>query len=175
MGPDRGDDVANDMTGRQPIRVFVLDDHEVVRLGMSDLLEAEPDIHVVGDTGTAASAVAEIMALRPDVAILDVRLSGHSGVDVCREIHKRLPGVACLMLTAYDDDRALRDAILAGCAGYMLKQIRGTSLATAVRTVAAGHSVLDPYATSRLMAWMRDRYRRASVSVPIPGASRPGP
>jgi two-component system, NarL family, response regulator DevR len=120
-------------TAARQISVFLLDDHEVVRRGVRDLLEAEPDIQVVG---TASSALARIPALRPDVAVLDVRLPDGDGVTVCREIRSRMPEVACLMLTSFGDDEALFDAIMAGAAGYVLKQIRGTDLVGAVRTVA---------------------------------------
>jgi len=146
--------------GSEPIGVFLLDDHEIVRKGVRDLLEAEPDIRVVGEAGTAESALARIPALRPNVAVLDVRLPDGDGVSVCREIRSRMPEVACLMLTSFGDDEALFDAIMAGAAGYVLKQIRGTDLVGAVRTVAAGQSLLDPQAASRVMARMRDRARR---------------
>lgn len=139
----------------KPIAVFLLDDHEVVRRGVRDLLEAEPDIQVVGEAGTAQSALARIPALRPDVAVLDVRLPDGDGVSVCREIRSRMPEVACLMLTSFGDDDALFDAIMAGAAGYVLKQIRGTDLVGAVRTVASGQSLLDPQAAGRLMASLR--------------------
>ncbi len=141
----------------RPIAVFLLDDHEVVRRGVRDLLEAEPDIRVVGEAGTASSALARIPALRPDVAVLDVRLPDGDGVSVCREIRSRMPEVACLMLTSFGDDEALFDAIMAGAAGYVLKQIRGTDLVGAVRTVASGQSMLDPRAASQLMARLRDQ------------------
>src|ERR1700750_1226915 len=143
------------------IGVFLLDDHEVVRRGVRDLLEAEPDIMVVGEAGTAASALARIPALNPDVAVLDVRLPDGDGVSVCREIRSRLPEVACLMLHSFGDDEALFDAIMAGAAGYVLKQIRGTDLVGAVRTVASGESMLDPEAASRVMRRMRDQARRS--------------
>ncbi len=139
----------------KPIAVFLLDDHEVVRRGVRDLLEAEPDIRVVGEAGTASSALARIPALRPDVAVLDVRLPDGDGVSVCREIRSRMPEVACLMLTAFGDDEELFGAIMAGAAGYVLKQIRGTDLVGAVRTVASGQSLLDPQAASKLMARLR--------------------
>jgi two-component system, NarL family, response regulator DevR len=139
------------------IAVFLLDDHEVVRRGVRDLLEAEPDIRVVGEAGTAASALARIPAVRPDVAVLDVRLPDGDGVAVCREIRSQMPEVACLMLTSFGDGEALFDAIMAGAAGYVLKQIRGTDLIGAVRTVASGQSMLDPRAASRLMARLRDQ------------------
>ena len=137
--------------------MFLLDDHEVVRRGVRDLLEAEPDITVVGEAGTASSALARIPALKPDVAVLDVRLPDGDGVSVCREIRSRMPEVACLMLTSFGDDEALFDAIMAGAAGYVLKQIRGTDLVGAVRTVASGQSMLDPRAASQLMARLRDQ------------------
>jgi DNA-binding NarL/FixJ family response regulator len=143
------------------IKVFLLDDHEIVRRGVRDMLEAEPDITVVGEAGTAASALARIPALRPDVAVLDVRLPDGDGVTVCREIRSRMPEVACLMLTSFGDDEALFDAIMAGAAGYVLKQIRGTDLVGAVRTVASGESMLDPEAASKVLARMRDEATKA--------------
>jgi two-component system, NarL family, response regulator DevR len=152
----------------EPIAVFLLDDHEVVRKGVRDLLEAEPGIQVVGEAGTASSALARIPALRPDVAVLDVRLPDGDGVTVCREIRSRMPGVACLMLTSFADDEALFDAIMAGAAGYVLKQIRGTDLVGAVRTVASGQSMLDPRAASQLMARLRNQSARRD---PLAGLS----
>ncbi|MFF6961503.1 response regulator [Streptomyces sp. NPDC008317] len=138
-----------------PIRVFLLDDHEVVRRGVHDLLDSEPDIEVVGEAATAAQAEARGPALRPDVAVLDVRLPDGDGITVCRELRSRMPGLACLMLTSFDDDDALLDAIMAGAAGYVLKQIKGSDLVAAVRTVASGQSMLDPATTSRLMSNLR--------------------
>jgi len=146
--------------GSGQIGVFLLDDHEIVRKGVRDLLEAEGDIAVVGEAGTARSALARIPALRPDVAVLDVRLPDGDGVSVCREIRSAMPRVACLMLTSFGDDEALFDAIMAGAAGYVLKQIRGSDLVGAVRTVAAGGSLLDPEAASKVMARMRERAGR---------------
>ncbi len=143
------------------VKVFLLDDHEIVRRGVRELLEAEADIIVVGEAGTAESALARIPALRPDVAVLDVRLPDGDGVSVCREIRSSLPEVACLMLTSFGDDEALFDAIMAGAAGYVLKQIRGIDLVGAVRTVASGASLLDPAATSRIMRRMREQAERA--------------
>ncbi|KPC61821.1 response regulator [Streptomyces chattanoogensis] len=140
---------------QRPIRVFLLDDHEVVRRGVQDLLDAEPDIEVVGDAGTANHALARGPALRPDVAVLDVRLPDGDGVSVCRELRSRMPGLACLMLTSFDDDDALLDAIMAGAAGYVLKEIKGADLVAAVRTVASGRSMLDPATTARLMHTLR--------------------
>jgi len=146
---------------QRQIGVFLLDDHEIVRRGVKDLLEADPGIKVVGEAGTASAALARIPALRPDVAVLDVRLPDGDGVSVCREIRSRMPQVACLMLTSFSDDEALFDAIMAGAAGYVLKQIRGTDLVGAVRTVAAGESMLDPDAASRVMQRMRNQAARA--------------
>jgi DNA-binding NarL/FixJ family response regulator len=140
---------------REPITVFLLDDHEIVRRGVKDMLEAEGDIKVIGEAGTASSALARIPALRPEVAVLDVRLPDGDGVTVCREIRSRMPEVACLMLTSFGDEDALLDAIMAGAAGYVLKQIRGSDLVGAVRTVATGQSMLDPRAASQLMARLR--------------------
>jgi len=148
------------------IRVFLLDDHEIVRMGVRDLLEAEPGITVIGEAGTAASALARIPALKPDVAILDVRLPDGDGVSVCRDIRSKMPQLAVLMLTSFSDDEALFDAIMAGAAGYVLKQIRGTDLVGAVRTIASGQSLLDPEAASRVMRRMRDQ---ATAADPLAG------
>ncbi|NYI05315.1 DNA-binding NarL/FixJ family response regulator [Allostreptomyces psammosilenae] len=137
------------------IRVFLLDDHEVVRRGVHELLCGEPDIEVVGEAGTAAEALNRLPATRPDVAVLDVRLPDGNGVEVCREVRSQLPEVQCLMLTSFADDEALFDAIMAGAAGYVLKDIRGTDLLSAVRQVAAGNSLLDPVATGRVMERLR--------------------
>jgi DNA-binding NarL/FixJ family response regulator len=141
---------------QSPIRVFLLDDHEVVRRGVHDLLDAEPDIEVIGEAGTAAQTLARGPALRPDVAVLDVRLPDGNGISVCRDLRSAMPGLACLMLTSFDDDDALLDAIMAGAAGYVLKQIKGSDLVSAVRTVASGQSMLDPATTTRLMSSLRD-------------------
>lgn len=143
------------MAAADAIRIFLLDDHEVVRRGVHELLEMEPDLTVVGEASTAAEAVARIPALRPDVAILDVRLPDGDGVTVCREVRARLPELRCLVLTSFADDEALFDAILAGASGYVLKQIRGSDLVGAIRTVAAGHSLLDPKATARVLDRLR--------------------
>lgn len=137
------------------VRVFLLDDHEVVRRGLRDLLDAEPDIAVVGEAGTAEQALTRGPAVRPDVAVLDVRLPDGDGISVCRELRSRMPGLACLMLTSFDDEDALLDAIMAGAAGYVLKQIKGSDLVAAVRTVATGQSMLDPATTARLMRSLR--------------------
>lgn len=146
---------AGEFSPQNPIRVFLLDDHEVVRRGVQDLLDAEPDIEVVGDAGTADHALARGPALRPHVAVLDVRLPDGDGISVCRELRSRMPGLACLMLTSFDDDDALLDAIMSGAAGYVLKEIKGSDLVAAVRTVASGRSMLDPATTARLMNSLR--------------------
>ncbi|AOR36172.1 DNA-binding response regulator [Streptomyces fodineus] len=146
---------ARTFTEQNPIRVFLLDDHEVVRRGLTDLLDAEPDISVVGDADTAEHALVRSPALRPHVAVLDVRLPDGDGITVCRELRSRMPQLACLMLTSFDDDDALLDAIMAGASGYVLKQIKGSDLVSAVRTVASGQSMLDPATTARLMRSLR--------------------
>ena len=143
------------------IGVFLLDDHEVFRRGVRDLLAAEPDINVVGEAGTAAAALAQMRALHPHVAVLDVRLPDGDGVAVCREIRSGLPRTACLMLTGYGDDEALFGAILAGAAGYVSKRTCGADLVKAVRTVASGQSMLDPYASRQVMARLRDHMASA--------------
>ena len=139
-----------------PTRVFLVDDHEVVRRGLRDLINDEPDMEVVGEAATAAQALARGPALRPDAAVLDVRLPDGDGISVCRELRSRMPDLACLMLTSFDDEDALLDAIMAGAAGYVLKQIKGSDLVSAVRTVATGQSMLDPATTARLMHSLRD-------------------
>lgn len=133
------------------IRVFLLDDHEIVRRGLADFIGLEDDLEVVGEAGTAAEALIRISATRPDVAVLDVRLPDGSGVEVCREVRGSQPDVRCLMLTSYSDDEALFSAIMAGASGYVLKEIRGNDLVEAIRQVAAGRSLLDPVATQRVM------------------------
>ncbi len=138
------------------ITVFLLDDHEVVRRGVHELLSGEEDIEVVGEAGTTADALVRIPATRPDVAVLDVRLPDGSGVEVCREIRSQDENIKCLMLTSYADDEALFDAIMAGASGYVLKAIRGNELLSAVRDVAAGKSLLDPVATARVLERLRD-------------------
>ncbi|MEH0580701.1 response regulator transcription factor [Streptomyces sp. B21-108] len=152
-----------------PIRVFLLDDHEVVRRGVHDLLNDEPDITVVGEAGTVEQALARVPALRPQVAVLDVRLPDGDGVGVCRELRSRMPELACLMLTSFDDEEALLDSIMAGASGYVLKQIQGSDLVSAVRTVAAGQSLLDPSATTRLMARLRQDRQPEEKPDALPG------
>ena len=132
-------------------RVFLVDDHEVVRRGLRELLDAEEDLNVVGEAGTAAETRALVLATHPDVAILDVRLPDGDGVEVARELRSALPELKCLMLTSYADDEAMFSAILAGASGYVLKEVRGNELVTSVRRVAAGESLLDPAQTRRLV------------------------
>jgi DNA-binding NarL/FixJ family response regulator len=150
------EDSAEGTAADTPIRVFLLDDHEVVRRGVQELLEADGDIVVVGEASTAAEALARVPALRPDVAVLDVRLPDGDGITVCRELRSQLPELACLMLTSFSDDEAMVDAVMAGAAGYVLKQIRGNDLCGAVRTVAAGGTLLDARATARVVERLRN-------------------
>jgi two-component system response regulator DevR len=138
-----------------PIRVFLVDDHEVVRRGVRELLETESDIEIVGEAGTAEEAVGRILATSPDVAVLDVRLPDGSGVEVCRDVRSARPDLACIMLTSYADDEALFDAIMAGASGYVLKQVRGSDLIDAVRKVADGQSLLDPRVTAKVIERLR--------------------
>ena len=142
--------------GTEIIGVFLLDDHEIVRRGVRELLESNDDMEVVGEAGTAEEALARIPATRPRVAVLDVRLPDGNGVEVCREVRSRLPEVQCLMLTSFSDDEALIDAIMAGAAGYVLKQIRGNDLADAIRRVARGESLLDPAVTRSVLDRLRN-------------------
>ena len=144
------------------IRVFLLDDHEVVRRGIADLLGLESDMEVVGEAGSATDALHRIPAARPDVAVLDVRLPDGSGIEVCRDARSILPDLKCLMLTSYADDEALFDAIMAGASGYVLKDIKGNDLVEAVRSVAAGRSLLDPRATQRVLERLRNGARSES-------------
>ncbi|MBA2953240.1 response regulator [Nocardioides sp. MAH-18] len=139
----------------RPITVYLLDDHELVRRGIRDLLEAEGDIEVAGESGLAREAAHRIPALRPDVAVLDCRLPDGSGVDVCRQVRSVDPTIAVLILTSYDEDEALFAAIMAGAAGYVLKQIKGDDLVTTVRRVAAGQSMLDPAVTAQVLSRLR--------------------
>jgi DNA-binding NarL/FixJ family response regulator len=153
---------------KQPIRIFLVDDHEVVRRGVADMLSTDPGITVVGEAKNAAEAMARVPALRPDVVVLDVRLPDGDGVTVCRDLRARMPDLGVVMLTSYSDDEALFQAILAGASGYLLKQILGQDLVTAVRTVAAGGSLLDPTATSAVLARMR---RAAEPTGPLDALS----
>jgi two-component system, NarL family, response regulator DevR len=138
------------------IRVFLLDDHEVVRAGLRELLQQDGDIEVVGESGSAVEATWRIPALRPDVAVLDARLPDGNGIDVCREVRSVDPEIKGLILTSYEDDQALFAAIMAGAAGYVLKQIRGTDLVDAIRRVASGQSMLDPSVTRRVLERIRN-------------------
>jgi len=144
-----------DLTSDGPVRVFLLDDHEVVRRGIANLLSAESGIEVVGEAATAAEALARIPAARPDVAVLDARLPDGSGIDVCRDVRSAMPAVRCLILTSYDDNDAVFAAVMAGASGYLLKEVRGASLVDAIRQVAAGRSLLDPSVTERLLNKLR--------------------
>ena len=141
-----------------PITVFLLDDHEIVRRGVADVLETDPGLTVIGEAKNAAEALARVPALRPDVAVLDVRLPDGDGVSVCRELRSKMPDLKVIMLTSYSDDEALFEAIMAGASGYLLKQIQGQDLVAGVRMVAAGGSLLDPAATAAVL----DRMRRAA-------------
>ncbi|MCV7315597.1 response regulator transcription factor [Mycolicibacillus parakoreensis] len=137
------------------VRVFVVDDHEVVRRGLIDLLGADPDLDVVGEAGSVAEALARIPAVTPDVAVLDVRLPDGNGIELCRELLARLPDLRCLILTSFTSDEAMLDAILAGASGYVVKDIKGMELARAVKEVGSGRSLLDNRAASALMAKLR--------------------
>lgn len=138
------------------VRVFLLDDHEVVRMGLRDLLESQGDIEIVGEAATAQDALARIPALKPDVAVLDAQLPDGSGVEVCRQVRSLVPSMRAIILTSFDDDEALFAAIMAGAAGYVLKQVTGQDLVSAVRHVASGGSLLDPDVTERVMQRLRD-------------------
>ena len=146
----------------EPIRVFLLDDHEVVRQGLRALLEATGHIEVVGESGTAQEATARIPALRPDVAVLDARLPDGSGIEVCRAVRAVDPSVRALILTSYDDDEALFAAIMAGASGYVLKEVNGTDLVGAIRQVADGNSLIDPALTARVL----ERIRNGPTTAP---------
>jgi two-component system, NarL family, response regulator DevR len=138
-----------------PVGVFLLDDHEIVRAGLTRLFERAGDIEVVGEAGTAAEGLSRIPPTRPDVALLDVRLPDGDGVEVCREIRSRHPEISCLMLTSFADDEALFDAIMAGASGYILKQIKSDDIVEAVRLVAKGQSLLDPSVTATVLERLR--------------------
>ena len=137
------------------IRVFLLDDHEVVRRGVRELLETSGDIEVVGEAGTADEARRRIPIARPDVAVLDVRLPDGSGIEVCRDIRSQFPEIRCVMLTSFNDDEALFDAVVAGAAGYVLKDVHGAQIVEGLRRVARGESLLDPLATARVIERLR--------------------
>jgi two-component system response regulator DevR len=156
----------------EPITVYLLDDHEIVRYGLRELLESEGDIVVVGESGSAQEATRRIPALRPQVAILDGRLPDGSGVDVCRDVRAADPGIKAIILTSYDDDTALFASIMAGASGYVLKQIRGTDLLDAVRRVAAGQSLLDPEVTGRVLDRLRTGPREDPRLATLTGQER---
>ncbi|UGT62805.1 response regulator transcription factor [Nocardia asteroides] len=137
------------------IRVFLVDDHEIVRRGLADLIDAEPDLEMVGGAESVAHALARIPALRPDVAVLDVRLPDGNGIELCRELLSQLPGLRCLILTSFTDEQAMLDAILAGASGYVVKDIGTLELVDAIRAVGAGKSLLDNRAAAALMAKLR--------------------
>lgn len=146
--------MAADRTG--PIRVFLLDDHEIVRRGLAQLISAQTDMEIVGEAGTLAEALTRAPLVNPHVAVLDVRLPDGSGVEACRDLRDQIPGLQALMLTSFADDEALFDAVMAGASGYVLKEIRSGDLVGAIREVAAGRSLLDPATTARVL----DRVRR---------------
>lgn len=150
-----------------PITVFIVDDHEIVRRGLIDLLSAHPRMRVVGEAGSAADARHRIPAVRPDVALLDVRLGDGSGVDVCRDVRSLLPETRCLMLTSFDDDDALFAAVMAGASGYLMKQIRGSSLTDAIEEIAAGRSLIDSSLTERLLERLRAPDHGADTAQPV--------
>ncbi|WP_425349223.1 response regulator [Friedmanniella luteola] len=148
--------------GTKTIRVFLMDDHELVRRGLVDLLKSEPDITVVGEAGTAADALRRIPGARPDVALLDGRLPDGSGIDVCREVRSSNPDIRCVILTSFDDDEALFSAIMAGASGYLLKEVGGSNLVAGIRQVAAGHSLIDPAVTQKLLDRLRNPVKESS-------------
>jgi len=154
------------------IRVFLLDDHEIVRRGLRDLLEAGGRMEVVGEAGTAAEAYARIPLCTPDVAVLDVRLPDGNGVEVCREIRSDNPDIHCLMLTSYADDEALFDSIMAGASGYVLKQIRSTELLDAIEKVASGQSLLDPQLTAKVLDRLRHGHEEDERTKGLTGQER---
>lgn len=158
------DAVAHDPEQRR-LRVFLLDDHELVRRGVRELLEGDGDIEVVGEAATAAEALARVPAVRPDVAVLDVRLPDGDGITVCRELRSQLPDLGCLMLTSFSDEDALIGAVMAGAAGYVLKDIRGSDLVGAVRLVAGGGSLLDASSTARVLATLRQKQAHDPLTV----------
>lgn len=156
-----------------PVRVYLVDDHEIVRRGLTQLLDGQPDLEVVGDAGTAEQAVEEIARLQPDVAVLDVRLGeGMSGIEVCREVRSQNPGVKCIMLTSYDDDDALFSALMAGATGYLLKEIDGNAISAGIRGAAEGRSVIDASATARVIRRMEQRDQPDAVPHELAGLTR---
>jgi two-component system, NarL family, response regulator DevR len=140
----------------EPVRIFLLDDHEVVRRGIAELLAAVPDFEIVGEAGTVEQALPRVLAAKPDVAVLDARLPDGSGIDVCRDIRSALPSTYCLILTSYDDQDAMLAAVLAGASGYVLKEVRTSGLVDAIRQAALGRSLIDPAVIAQVMAQVRD-------------------
>lgn len=159
------------------VKVFLVDDHEVVRRGLVDLLGADPELDVVGEAGSVAEAMARVPAARPDVAVLDVRLPDGNGIELCRDLLSRMPDLRCLILTSYTSDEAMLDAILAGASGYVVKDIKGMELARAVKDVGAGRSLLDNRAAAALMGQAARCRREAGPAIrPYrPGADATGP
>jgi two-component system, NarL family, response regulator DevR len=147
---------AGEGAGGQPIRIFLLDDHEVVRRGIAELLAAVPGFEMVGEAGTAEQALPRALACRPDVAVLDMRLPDGSGIDVCRDIRSALPDTHCLILTSYDDQDAVLSAVLAGASGYVLKEIRTADLVDAIRQAALGRTLIDPAVIAKVMDRVRE-------------------
>jgi len=141
---------------QQPIRIFLLDDHEVVRRGIAELLSTVPDFEVVGEAGTVEQALGRVLASKPDVAILDARLPDGSGIDVCRDIRSAMPSTYCLILTSYDDQDAVLSSVLAGASGYVLKEVRTSALVDAIRQVAQGRSLIDPSVIAQVMERVRE-------------------
>lgn len=168
--PDMDNPSAVNDLGR--IRVFILDDHELVRRGLIDLLSSADDIDIVGEAATAGDAVRRIPAARPHVALLDARLPDGSGIDVCRDIRSSQPEVSCVILTSYDDEEALFAAVMAGASGYLLKQIEGSSLVDAIRQVAAGRSLLDPAMTHKLLERLRHPVEPDPVAASLTARER---
>jgi two-component system, NarL family, response regulator DevR len=150
------------------VNVFLVDDHELVRRGLIDLVSSDPELQVIGEASSVSEAMARIPALRPDVAVLDVRLPDGNGIELCRDLLSRLPGLRCLMLTSFTSDEAMLDAILAGASGYVIKDIKGMDLTHAIKEVGAGHSLLDNRAAAVLMAKLREA---ADHSDPLNGLS----
>jgi len=153
----------DDVPEKTPIRVYLLDDHDIVRRGLASLLESEPDIEIVGQSGLASEALPQILELRPDVAVLDANLPDGSGLDICREMRAADPGIKAMILTSYQDDDAISAAILSGAAGYVLKQIDGNSLVSGIRLVASGHSLIDRSVAARVMEQVEFHKRSLQV------------
>ena len=171
VGCDREHRDISGCTSPIVIRVFLLDDHEVVRRGVRELLESADELEVVGEAGTAAEALQRVPACSPDVAVLDVRLPDGTGVEVCRDLRSQMPELKCLMLTSFNDDEALFDAIMAGASGYVLKEVRGADLIASVRRVAAGQSLLDPSGTARVLERLRNPPRDSLTASLTPQES----